>query len=55
MTSLTSLSTVCNEMDQWPRPVPGLTLNLPVMGVVFQVGRSSQVWGEELPFHLFVF
>lgn len=38
MTSLSSrVLTVCNEMDQWPRPAPGLTLNLPVMGVVFQV------------------
>lgn len=40
MTSLVFLSsflTVCNEIDQWPSPVPGLTLNLPVMGVVLQV------------------
>lgn len=29
--------TVCHEMDQWPPPVPGLSLNLPVMGVVLQV------------------
>lgn len=28
---------VCNEIDQWPPPVPGQTLNLPVMGVVIQV------------------
>uniref|UniRef100_A0A667ZSL5 DENN/MADD domain containing 6B n=1 Tax=Myripristis murdjan TaxID=586833 RepID=A0A667ZSL5_9TELE len=33
------LEAVCNEIDQWPSPVPGLTLNLPVMGVVLQVGR----------------
>uniref|UniRef100_A0A8C2EYC7 DENN/MADD domain containing 6B n=1 Tax=Cyprinus carpio TaxID=7962 RepID=A0A8C2EYC7_CYPCA len=31
------LETVCNEIDQWPAPVPGQTLNLPVMGVVMQV------------------
>ncbi|XP_067110533.1 protein DENND6B isoform X1 [Osmerus mordax] len=31
------LEAVCNELDQWPSPVPGLTLNLPVMGVVLQV------------------
>ncbi|XP_047192299.1 protein DENND6B-like isoform X2 [Scophthalmus maximus] len=31
------LETVCNEIDQWPSPVPGMTLNLPVMGVVLQV------------------
>ncbi|XP_030072393.1 protein DENND6B isoform X2 [Microcaecilia unicolor] len=31
------LEAVCNEIDQWPAPVPGQTLNLPVMGVVIQV------------------
>ncbi|XP_029472725.1 LOW QUALITY PROTEIN: protein DENND6B [Rhinatrema bivittatum] len=31
------LEAVCNEIDQWPSPVPGQTLNLPVMGVVIQV------------------
>ncbi|XP_024228848.1 protein DENND6B-like [Oncorhynchus tshawytscha] len=30
------LEAVCNEIDQWQSPVPGLTLNLPVMGVVMQ-------------------
>uniref|UniRef100_A0AAQ5ZJW0 UDENN domain-containing protein n=1 Tax=Amphiprion ocellaris TaxID=80972 RepID=A0AAQ5ZJW0_AMPOC len=30
------LEAVCNEIDQWLSPVPGLTLNLPVMGVVLQ-------------------
>ncbi|XP_041610704.1 protein DENND6B isoform X5 [Vulpes lagopus] len=30
------LEAVCNEIDQWPAPVPGQTLNLPVMGVVLQ-------------------
>uniref|UniRef100_A0A8C5UBW8 DENN domain containing 6B n=2 Tax=Malurus TaxID=55806 RepID=A0A8C5UBW8_9PASS len=30
------LDGVCNEIDQWPPPVPGQTLNLPVMGVVIQ-------------------
>lgn len=29
---------VCNEIDRWPSPLPGLTLNLPLMGVVLQVG-----------------
>lgn len=28
---------VCNEIDQWPSPLPGVTLNLPLMGVVLQV------------------
>ncbi|KAF6738419.1 Protein DENND6B [Oryzias melastigma] len=31
------LETVCNEIDQWPAPTPGVTLNLPVMGMIFQV------------------
>lgn len=31
---------VCNEIDQWPSPLPGLTLNLPLMGVVLQVKVS---------------
>uniref|UniRef100_A0A6I8NGA0 DENN domain containing 6B n=1 Tax=Ornithorhynchus anatinus TaxID=9258 RepID=A0A6I8NGA0_ORNAN len=31
------LEAVCNEIDQWPSPDPGRTLNLPVMGVVMQV------------------
>ncbi|XP_036064732.1 protein DENND6B isoform X2 [Onychomys torridus] len=30
------LEAVCNEIDQWPAPVPGQTLNLPIMGVVIQ-------------------
>uniref|UniRef100_A0A8C9R6B1 DENN/MADD domain containing 6B n=1 Tax=Scleropages formosus TaxID=113540 RepID=A0A8C9R6B1_SCLFO len=34
------LEAVCNEIDQWPSPVPGMTLNLPVMGVVMQVPPS---------------
>ncbi|KAL7979753.1 hypothetical protein Chor_008091 [Crotalus horridus] len=41
------LEAVCSEIDQWPPPVPGQTLNLPVMGVVIQVwmggGASCQV------------
>ncbi|NXX11647.1 DEN6B protein, partial [Podargus strigoides] len=34
---------VCNEIDQWPPPVPGQTLNLPMMGVVIQVRIPSRV------------
>ncbi|EPY80131.1 hypothetical protein CB1_000855002 [Camelus ferus] len=30
------LEAVCSEIDQWPDPMPGQTLNLPVMGVVLQ-------------------
>ena len=33
---------VCNEIDQWQSPVPGLTLNLPVMDVVMQVRIPSK-------------
>lgn len=51
MTSLSSLViTVCNEIDQWPPPVPGLTLNLPVMGVVLQV---SVAWPVEVSLSAF--
>ncbi|XP_012859477.1 protein DENND6B [Echinops telfairi] len=31
------LEAVCNEIDQWPAPWPGRTLNLPIMGVILQV------------------
>ncbi|XP_026577699.1 protein DENND6B isoform X3 [Pseudonaja textilis] len=37
------LPEVCSEIDQWPPPVPGQTLNLPVMGVVIQVRIPSRV------------
>ncbi|XP_004845377.1 protein DENND6B isoform X3 [Heterocephalus glaber] len=37
------LEAVCNEIDQWPAPVPGETLNLPVMGVIIQVCIPSRV------------
>uniref|UniRef100_A0A8B9JVF0 DENN/MADD domain containing 6B n=1 Tax=Astyanax mexicanus TaxID=7994 RepID=A0A8B9JVF0_ASTMX len=36
------LEAVCNEIDQWPPPVPGQTLNLPVMGIVMQVRIPSK-------------
>ncbi|XP_068611241.1 protein DENND6B [Brachionichthys hirsutus] len=36
------LETVCNEIDQWPPPVPGQTLSLPVMGVVLQIRIPSK-------------
>ncbi|XP_053718986.1 protein DENND6B [Synchiropus splendidus] len=35
------LEAVCNDIDQWPCPVPGLTLNLPVMGQVLQIRIPS--------------
>uniref|UniRef100_A0A8C6YF66 DENN domain containing 6B n=1 Tax=Naja naja TaxID=35670 RepID=A0A8C6YF66_NAJNA len=37
------LEAVCSEIDQWPPPVPGQTLNLPVMGVLIQVRIPSRV------------
>ncbi|XP_053113227.1 protein DENND6B isoform X2 [Hemicordylus capensis] len=37
------LEAVCSEIDQWPPPVPGQTLNLPVMGIVIQVRIPSRV------------
>ncbi|XP_063164922.1 protein DENND6B isoform X5 [Candoia aspera] len=37
------LEAVCSEIDQWPPPVPGQTLNLPVMGVIIQVRIPSRV------------
>ncbi|KAK5877223.1 hypothetical protein CesoFtcFv8_026487 [Champsocephalus esox] len=36
------LETVCNEIDQWPAPVPGLSLTLPLMGLVLQVRVPSR-------------
>ncbi|CAH1784707.1 unnamed protein product, partial [Owenia fusiformis] len=32
-----SLEAACHDIDQWPPPVPGQTLNLPIMGTVIQV------------------
>ena len=31
------LPVACHDIDQWPCPVPGDTLNLPIMGTVIQV------------------
>ncbi|XP_022900805.1 protein DENND6A [Onthophagus taurus] len=31
-----SLEAACYNIDQWPVPVPGVTLNLPLLGSVFQ-------------------
>uniref|UniRef100_A0A8D0FKL0 DENN domain containing 6B n=1 Tax=Strix occidentalis caurina TaxID=311401 RepID=A0A8D0FKL0_STROC len=43
------LEAVCNEIDQWPPPVPGQTLNLPVMGVVIQVLLADGLYSNLLP------
>uniref|UniRef100_A0A8C8ASN5 DENN domain containing 6B n=1 Tax=Otus sunia TaxID=257818 RepID=A0A8C8ASN5_9STRI len=42
------LEAVCNEIDQWPPPVPGQTLNLPVMGVVIQVLLADGLYSANL-------
>uniref|UniRef100_UPI00398F8771 DENN/MADD domain containing 6Aa isoform X3 n=1 Tax=Pristiophorus japonicus TaxID=55135 RepID=UPI00398F8771 len=31
------LEAACNDLDRWPAPIPGRTLNLPTMGVVIKV------------------
>uniref|UniRef100_A0A8D0YFE1 UDENN domain-containing protein n=1 Tax=Sus scrofa TaxID=9823 RepID=A0A8D0YFE1_PIG len=31
------LEAACNDVDQWPAPVPGKTLHLPIMGIVMKV------------------
>nr|XP_032825440.1 protein DENND6A isoform X1 [Petromyzon marinus] len=36
------LEAVCNDMDQWPLPVAGQTLSLPIMGTVIQVRIPSR-------------
>ncbi|KAF1372033.1 hypothetical protein PFLUV_G00260130 [Perca fluviatilis] len=36
------LEAVCSEIDQWPAPVPGQTLHLPLMGGVLQVRIPSK-------------
>ncbi|XP_076468709.1 protein DENND6B-like isoform X3 [Babylonia areolata] len=44
-----SLEAACHDIDQWPCPVPGDTLNLPIMGTVIQVrvpNRSDKVTGS---------
>ncbi|KAK7499904.1 hypothetical protein BaRGS_00008752 [Batillaria attramentaria] len=47
-----SLEAACHDIDQWPSPVPGDTLNLPIMGTVIQVRvpcRSDKVIGAPQP------
>ncbi|XP_031177395.1 protein DENND6B isoform X2 [Sander lucioperca] len=36
------LEAVCSEIDQWPSPIPGQTLHLPLMGGVLQVRIPSK-------------
>ncbi|KAK2194231.1 hypothetical protein NP493_1g03008 [Ridgeia piscesae] len=37
-----SLEAACHDIDQWPPPVPGETLNLPFMGTVVQIRVPSR-------------
>ncbi|XP_064632620.1 protein DENND6B-like isoform X2 [Lineus longissimus] len=37
-----SLEAACHDIDQWPFPLPGDTLNLPIMGSVIQVRVPSR-------------
>ena len=37
MISLSVIIAACHDIDQWTCPVPGDTLNLPIMGSVIQV------------------
>lgn len=32
-----SLEAACCNIERWPPPSPGVTLNLPLLGLVFQV------------------
>nr|XP_039247890.1 protein DENND6A-like [Styela clava] len=36
------LETACHDVDQWPRPEPGQTLDLPLVGTVVQVRIPSR-------------
>ncbi|XP_071529524.1 protein DENND6A isoform X2 [Panulirus ornatus] len=37
-----SLEAACHHLDQWPPPIPGTTLNLPLLGTLIQVRIPSQ-------------
>ncbi|KAL5014632.1 hypothetical protein ScPMuIL_008902 [Solemya velum] len=37
-----SLEAACHDIDQWPAPLPGETLTLPIFGTVLQVRVSSR-------------
>ena len=39
--SLVRHVSACHDIDQWPPPVPGETLNLPFMGTVVQVNTEA--------------
>lgn len=38
------MEAVVREIDQWPPPVPGQTVHLPLIGVLFQVKDMLQLY-----------
>lgn len=38
-----SIEAACQNIDHWSAPIPGSTLNLPLMGVIFQVHIASRL------------
>lgn len=32
-----SIEAACHDIDQWPNPIPGETVNLPLLGTILQV------------------
>ena len=44
MINIINLVSACHDMDQWPNPVPGETVNLPIMGSVIQVHVHLKNW-----------
>lgn len=36
-----SIEAACHDIDQWPNPIPGETVNLPLLGTVLQVIIAS--------------
>jgi hypothetical protein len=41
-----SFLTACHNIDQWPAPTPGETLNLPLLGSVLQVSDCLGITGN---------
>jgi hypothetical protein len=38
-----SLEAACCNIERWPPPAPGETLNLPLLGLVFQVSDVKNI------------
>lgn len=39
-----SLESACHDVDQWPFPVPGRMVTLPIFGTAIQVSEFYQKW-----------